>query len=43
MFNFKGSTGKSSTALNLGASLTAKTRQVLLVDFDGQRTLSFGL
>ncbi|HEY9599689.1 MAG TPA: ParA family protein [Cyanophyceae cyanobacterium] len=43
IFNFKGGTGKSTTALNLGASLTAKTRQVLLVDLDGQRTLSFGL
>jgi len=43
IFNFKGGTGKSTTALNLGASLTAKTRLVLLVDLDGQRTLSFGL
>lgn len=43
IFNFKGGTGKSSTALNLGASLATSLRQVLLVDLDGQRTLSFGL
>jgi len=42
IFNFKGGTGKSTTALNLGAALS-KDKQVLLIDLDGQRTLSFGL
>jgi chromosome partitioning protein len=42
VFNFKGGTAKTTTALNLGASL-AKKRKVLLIDLDGQRTLSFGL
>ncbi len=42
VFNFKGGTGKTTTALNLGAVL-AKKRRVLLIDLDGQRTLSFGL
>lgn len=43
VFNFKGGTGKSTTALNLGAALANPKRQVLLIDLDGQRTLSFGL
>lgn len=43
IFNFKGGTAKSTTALNLGASLVTSKRRVLLVDLDGQRTLSFGL
>ncbi|MHC0062958.1 ParA family protein [Nostoc sp. UIC 10890] len=43
VFNFKGGTGKSSTALNLGAFLASPKRQTLLIDLDGQRTLSFGL
>lgn len=43
VFNFKGGTGKSTTALNLGASLALAKHQVLLIDLDGQRTLSFGL
>jgi chromosome partitioning protein len=43
VFNFKGGTGKSTTALNLGAALASPKRRVLLIDLDGQRTLSFGL
>ena len=43
IFNFKGGTAKSTTALNLGACLATSKRQVLLIDLDGQRTLSFGL
>lgn len=43
VFNFKGGTAKSSTALNLGAFLASPKRQTLLIDLDGQRTLSFGL
>jgi chromosome partitioning protein len=43
LFNLKGGTGKSTTALNLGAALATPKRRVLLVDLDGQRTLSFGL
>jgi chromosome partitioning protein len=42
VFNFKGGTAKTTTALNLGAVL-AKKCKVLLIDLDGQRTLSFGL
>jgi chromosome partitioning protein len=42
IFNFKGGTAKSTTALNLGACLATSKRQVLLIDLDGQRTLSFG-
>ena len=43
VFNFKGGTGKSTTVINLGASLTSAKQRVLLIDLDGQRTLSFGL
>jgi chromosome partitioning protein len=43
VFNFKGGTGKSTTTLNLGASLANSKRKILLIDLDGQRTLSFGL
>ena len=43
VFNFKGGTGKSTTTLNLGACLANSKRKVLLIDIDGQRTLSFGL
>jgi chromosome partitioning protein len=43
IFNFKGGTGKSTTTLNLGASLATSKRRVLLIDLDGQRTLSFAL
>ncbi|MDB9502426.1 ParA family protein [Spirulina major CS-329] len=43
VFNFKGGTGKTTTVLNLGACLAAAKRRVLLLDLDGQRTLSYGL
>ncbi len=43
MFNLKGGTGKSTTALNLGAAMAGPKRRVLLIDLDGQRTLSFAL
>lgn len=43
VFNLKGGTGKSTTALNLGAAMASPKRRVLLIDVDGQRTLSFGL
>lgn len=43
VFNLKGGTGKSTTALNLGSALACPKRRVLLIDLDGQRTLSFAL
>ncbi|MGK7898185.1 MAG: ParA family protein [Xenococcus sp. (in: cyanobacteria)] len=43
VFNFKGGTAKSTTTLNLGACLATSKRKVLVIDLDGQRTLSFGL
>jgi chromosome partitioning protein len=43
VFNFKGGTAKSTTTINLGASLATSKRKVLLIDLDGQRTTSFGL
>lgn len=43
VFNFKGGTGKSTTTLNLGASIASKSHQTLLIDLDGQRTLSYSL
>jgi chromosome partitioning protein len=43
VFNFKGGTAKTTTTLNLGASLASQKHKVLLIDLDGQRTLSFGL
>lgn len=43
IFNFKGGTGKTTTALNLGDAMATAKRPVLLVDLDGQRTLSYGL
>jgi chromosome partitioning protein len=43
VFNFKGGTGKSTSALNLGAVVAQFGIQTLAIDLDGQRTLSFGL
>ena len=43
VFNLKGGTGKSTTALNLGAAMAGPKHRVLLIDLDGQRTLSFAL
>ena len=43
IFNFKGGTGKSTTALNLGTAIAQTNLKTLVIDLDGQRTLSFGL
>ena len=43
VFNFKGGTGKSTTTLNLGAAIASQEHQTLLIDLDGQRTLSYSL
>ncbi|MBR8832124.1 MAG: Sporulation initiation inhibitor protein Soj (plasmid) [Chroococcopsis gigantea SAG 12.99] len=43
VFNFKGGTGKSTTVGNLGACLCTRDRSIVLIDLDGQRTLSFSL
>ncbi|PSB50837.1 ParA family protein, partial [Chamaesiphon polymorphus] len=40
VFNFKGGTGKSTSALNLGAVLAQFGIETLAIDLDGQRTLS---
>jgi len=43
VWNLKGGTSKSTTALNLGAEIARAGHQTLLIDLDGQRTLSFSL
>jgi chromosome partitioning protein len=40
IINYKGGTGKTTTALNFGAALTKKKQKVLLIDFDSQCNLS---
>jgi chromosome partitioning protein len=43
VFNHKGGTGKTTTAVNVAAELAARGRQVLLVDTDGQGNVAVSL
>lgn len=43
IINYKGGTGKTTTALNFGAALTKKRKKVLLLDFDSQCNLSMSI